>query len=58
MKKCWILREYRHDYIERSYYDSLDVAYSVGTALAKAGVTVSLVYANPITEYNKRGVKY
>ena len=58
MKKCWILREYRHDYIERSYYDSFDIAYSVAVSLAKAGLTISLVFAEPITEYNRKGVNY
>lgn len=50
MRKCWILRTYRTDYIERDYFDSLDIAFSVARAYAKAGLRVAMLYKSPIQE--------
>ena len=50
MRKCWILRTYRTDYIDRDYFDSLDIAFSVARAYANAGLRVALLYKSPIQE--------
>ena len=50
MRKCWILRTYRNDYIERDYFDSFDIGFSVARAYAKAGLKVAMLYKSPIKE--------
>ena len=54
MKK-WILRVYIREYIMRNTYDTLREAL-VDVLLADSlGYKVSLIYANPVEEFERRG---
>ena len=54
MKK-WILRVYIREYIMRNTYDSLKEALTDVLVAESLGYKVSLLYADPVEEFERRG---
>lgn len=55
MKK-WILRVYIREYIMRNTFDSLREALDDVILANSLGYKVSLLYADPVEEFERRGV--